>query len=68
VSDGFSTVIRKTIAGVYGSLFLALPADGMTFRHKMVSGQHPDEIVTAQVYDATIWHNMKPEVAVVFTS
>lgn len=66
--DGFSTVIRKTIAGVYGSIFLGLPSDGMTFDMKTVSGQHGREIVTAQVYDATIWNNQKPEVAVVFTS
>jgi hypothetical protein len=67
-SDGFSTVIRKTIAGVYGSIFLGLPSDGMTFDMKSVSGQHGREIVTAQVYDATIWNNQKAEVAVVFTS
>jgi hypothetical protein len=60
--DGFTTVIRHTIAGVNGSMFLALPGDGMTFESKMVSGVHGRELVTAQVYDATIWNNQKIEV------
>jgi hypothetical protein len=60
--DGFTTVIRHSIAGVYGSLFLALPGDGMTFESKTVSGVHGRELVTAQVYDSTIWNNQKIEV------
>lgn len=66
--DGFGTVIRHTVAGVYGSIFLGLPSDGMTFDMKSVSGQHGREIVTAQVYDATIWNNNKAQVAQVLTS
>lgn len=61
-SDGFSTVIRHTIAGVKGSIFLALPGDGITLDVKAVTGKHGREIVTSQVYDATIWNNDKIEV------
>lgn len=60
--DGFSTVIRHTIALVNGSMFLALPGDGMTLDVKPVTGKHGREIVTSQVYDATIWNNDKIEV------
>jgi hypothetical protein len=66
--DGFSTVIRHTIAGVKGSLFLALPADGMTYKAIDVSGKHGKEVTTAQVYDATIWNNQKIEVLNVLVS
>jgi hypothetical protein len=60
--DGFSTVIRHTIAGVKGSIFLALPGDGITLDVKAVTGKHGREVVTSQVYDATIWNNDKIEV------
>jgi hypothetical protein len=60
--DGFTAVVRHTIAGIYGSMFLALPADGMTFDMKSVTLKHGREVVTAQTYDATIWNNQKIEV------
>lgn len=60
--DGFGSVVRHTIAGIYGSMFLALPSDGMTFVMKDVTGVHGKETVTAQTYDATIWNNQKIEV------
>jgi hypothetical protein len=66
--DGFTTVIRHTIAGVKGSMFLALPADGMTYKAIDVSGKHGKEVTTAQVYDATIWNNQKIEVLNVLIS
>jgi hypothetical protein len=66
--DGFSTVIRHTIAGVKGSMFLALPSDGMTYKAIDVSGKHGKEVSTAQVYDATIWNNDKIEVLNVLIS
>jgi hypothetical protein len=66
--DGFSTVIRHSIAGVKGSMFLALPSDGMTYKAIDVSGKHGKEVSTAQVYDATIWNNDKIEVLNVFLS
>lgn len=67
-SNLFGSVVRHTIAGIKGSMFLALPGDGMTFVAKDVSGVHGKEIVTAQVYDATIWNNQKIEVLNVLTS
>jgi hypothetical protein len=66
--DGFSTVIRHSIAGVKGSLFLALPGDGMAFKSIDVSGKHGKEISTSQIYDATIWNNQKIEVLNVLLS
>ncbi len=66
--DGFSTVIRHSIALVNGSMFLALPGDGMNLDVKAVSGVHGREIVTAQVYDATIWNNDRVEVLDVLIS
>ena len=66
--DGMGTVVRHTIAGIKGSIFLALPSDGMTFDMKAVTLVHGRELVTAQVYDATIWNNQKIEVLNVLTS
>lgn len=60
--DGFGGVVRHTVAGIYGSMFLALPSDGMTFAMKDVTLVHGKELVTAQVYDATIWNNQEIEI------
>lgn len=67
-SEGFSTVIRHSIAGVKGSMFLALPGDGMTSKMIDVSTKHGKEVSTAQIYDATIWNNQKIEVLNVLLS
>lgn len=64
-TDAWTAVKRNTIAGVMGSLFVALPEDGMTFEKKAVSGKHGRELVTAQVYNATIWENRKEEIFLV---
>lgn len=58
----FGTVARHTIAGVKGSLFVALPSNGMTFEKKSVGQKHGKELVTAQIYEATIWNNLKGEI------
>lgn len=58
----WGTVARHTIAGVKGSIQLALPRDGMNFEKKSVGGKHGRELVTAQVYNSTIWNNLKGEV------
>ena len=50
------------VAGVKGSIQLALPRDGGEFEKKSVSGKFGKEVVTSQVYNATIWENCKPEV------
>lgn len=61
-TDTWGEVKRHTIAGVMGSLYVALPEDGMTFEKKAVSGKHGRELVSAQVYNGTIWTNRKEEV------
>jgi hypothetical protein len=58
----FGTVARHTIAGVKGSIQLALPRDGMDFEKKAVAGKHGRELVTSQVYNSTIWNNLKGEI------
>ena len=58
----FGTVSRHTIAGVKGSIFTALPRGGMEFEKKAVTLKHGREIVTSQVYNATVWQNDKGEV------
>lgn len=61
-TDTWATVARHTIAGVKGSIQLALPSGGMEFEKKSVSLKHGKEIVTSQIYNGTIWNNYKPEV------
>lgn len=61
-TDTWGTVARHTIAGVKGSIQLALPSGGMEFEKKSVSLKHGKEIVTSQIYNGTIWNNYKPEV------
>lgn len=53
----FGTVARHTIAGVRGSIFLAMPSGAMEFDRKAVGGQHGRELVLSQAYNATIWNN-----------
>ena len=66
--NGGNTIWNGPIALVNGSMFLALPGDGMTLDVKPVTGKHGREIVTSQVYDATIWNNDKIEVLDVLIS
>lgn len=61
-TDTWGTVSRYTIAGVKGSIQVAVPADGAEFEKKAVSGKHGREVVTSQIYNATIWENMKPQI------
>jgi hypothetical protein len=61
-TDTWATVVRHTIAGVKGAMFLALPSGGAEFDRKKVSGKHGEEFVTSQVYNGTIWTNRQPEV------
>ena len=60
--DVWTSVARHTIAGVKGSIFLALPSEGGEFEKKSVSGKHGKEVVTSQIYAGTIWNNFKPEI------
>lgn len=61
-TDTWATVVRHTIAGVEGAMFLALPRDGAEFEKKSVSGKHGLEVVTSQIYAGTIWNNRKAEI------
>lgn len=61
-TDTWGTVSRHTIAGVKGSIQLALPRDGVEFEKKSVSGKHGKEVVTSQIYSATIWHEVVGEI------
>jgi hypothetical protein len=61
-TDTWGTVSRHTIAGVKGSIQLALPRDGVEFEKKSVSGKHGKEVVTSQIYNATIWHEVVGEI------
>jgi len=67
-TDAWATVKRHTIAGVKGSLFLALPEDGGEFEKKAVSGKHGREITTSQIYNGTIWNNDLDQVLDVVTA
>jgi len=60
--DAWGNVHRHTIAQVRGSLFLALPSDGVEFDKKPVSGKTGREFVTSQVYNGTIWTRPKKEI------
>lgn len=61
-TDTWTAVTRHTIAGVKGATFLALPSGGAEFEMKSVSGKHGKEVVTSQIYNATIWHRRKAEI------
>lgn len=61
-TDTWGTVARHTIAGVKGSIFAAIPSGGKEFKKKEVSGKHGMEVVTSQIYNATIWEEQKAEI------
>lgn len=61
-TDAWGNVHRHTIAQVRGSLFLALPTDGMEFDKKPVTGKTGREFATSQVYNGTIWTRPKKEI------
>lgn len=61
-ADVWGTVRRYLVAGVYGSMFLALPSGGATFEKKAVSSKHGRELETSQVYNGTIWTRQVPQI------
>lgn len=61
-ADGFSAVSRYLVAGVKGSMFLALPSGGTTFEKKAVSSKHGRELETSQIYNGTIWTKQAPQI------
>lgn len=61
-TDTWATVKRHTIAGVKGSIYLALPEDGGEYEKKAVSGKHGREVTTSQIYNGTIWSRNYDEV------
>jgi len=54
-TDAWATVKRHTIAGVKGSIFMAVPEGGGEYEKKAVSGKHGREVTTSQIYNGTIW-------------
>lgn len=62
----FGNIGRHTIAGVMGSLYVALPRAGMEFEKKSVSSKHGRELVTSQIYNSTVWTRMKDEILDVY--
>lgn len=61
-ADGMGTVARYLVAGVYGSMYLALPGGGATFEKKAVSSKHGRELETSQIYNGTIWTKQTPQI------
>lgn len=52
------------LAGVYGSMYLALPSEGTDFRVKDgVTGFSGVEIVTTQIHGTRVWTKMAPQLA-----
>jgi hypothetical protein len=60
--DVWTSVTRHSIAGIKGSITLAIPSDGMEFKNIEVSGKHGREIETSQIYNGTIWSQLRPQV------
>jgi hypothetical protein len=54
-TDAWATVKRHTIAGVKGSIFMAVPEGGGEYEKTAVSGKHGREVTTSQIYNGTIW-------------
>lgn len=57
--DTFSAVTRRTVAGIKGSIFAAIPEDGFEFEKTKVGGKHGREVETSQIYNGTIWEETK---------
>lgn len=66
-TDTWTAVARHTIAGVKGTMMLAMPTNGWEFEKKAVSGKHGREVVTSQIYNGTIWQEQKGEIFDVIT-
>lgn len=67
-ADGWGAVQRYLVGGVYGSMFLALPGGGTTFEKKAVTLKHGRELETSQIYNATIWTKMAPQIGTVLVN
>ena len=53
---------RHTLYGEFGSIFAAVPSDGLEYEVKSVGQKHGRELESSQVYEATVWEKMKPGV------
>lgn len=67
-ADAWGAVKRYLVAGVYGSMFLALPSGGTTFEKKAVTLKHGRELETSQIYNGTIWTKQTPQICTVLVS
>lgn len=54
-TDVWAAVQRQLVGGNYGSMYLALPTQGMDYHEKEVSGKAGVELFMEQFYNTTIW-------------
>lgn len=54
-ADVWAAVERQLVGGNYGSIYLALPTQGMDYHEKEVSGKAGVELFMEQFYNRTIW-------------
>jgi len=54
-TDTWAAVQRQLVGGNYGSMYLALPTQGMDYHEKEVSGKAGVELFMEQFYNTTIW-------------
>jgi archaellum component FlaF (FlaF/FlaG flagellin family) len=54
-TDVWAPVERQLVGGNYGSMYLALPTQGMDYHEKEVSGKAGVELFMEQFYNRTIW-------------
>jgi hypothetical protein len=54
-TDAWAAVERQLVGGNYGSIYLALPTQGMDYHEKEVSGKAGVELFMEQFYNVTVW-------------
>jgi hypothetical protein len=65
VADTWGTVSRYALLGDYGSINLYLPAQGMDYVEKEVSGKPGVELYMEQFFNATVWTRMKDRIVTI---
>jgi hypothetical protein len=64
-TDTWGTVSRYALLGDYGSINLYLPAQGMDYTEKEVSGKPGVELYMEQFFNATVWTRMKDRIVTI---
>ena len=64
-TDAWSAPYRYMLVGDYGSINLYLPAQGMDYSEKEVSGKPGVELYMEQFFNATVWTRMKDRILTV---